>query len=171
MKSKHELFVCEDFLKFYNMNSKAKYSVVRHGRQGNINEPDCVCSDGLNIEIVGIYYNEDDAKLDWQLARKKITIQQSNESRQMYINPDQQAFSFLEKELSKKERKMAEGKYQYVGKMFLLIDARDTAITEFKDYDEYFKQREQVKSKFDEVWLRAFVNCCRESKFLKIFPK
>lgn len=171
MKSRHELYVCKDFLEFYNMKNNTQYSILRHGEQGHINEPDCVCSDGLNIEIVGVYYGNPDAKLEWRLARKEITVQQSNESQPTYINPDQLVFTFLEEEWGKKERKLADGKYCCTGKIFLLIDARNTALTQFDDYVEYFKKRTPATSHFDEVWLRAFVSGRSQNNFLRIFQK
>lgn len=171
MKTRHEMFVCKDFLSFYNQKTGAAHALLRHGEQGRINEPDCICSDGLNIEVVGIYYGKLDARLEWQLAKKEITVQEANDKQPTYVNPDQLVFSFLETEWKKKEEKMAEKKYAYSGKIFLLIDASKTALTEFNDYVEYFRDRTPAVSLFDEVWLRAFVNGGSQNKFLRIYPK
>lgn len=171
MKTRHEMYVCRDFLDFYNQKTGSSYVLLRHGEQGHVNEPDCVCSGGLNIEIVGVYYGDTDARLEWQLAKKEITVQQSNERQPTYTNPDQLVFSFLETEWAKKEKKLAERKYNYSGKIFLLIEARNTALTEFDDYVEYFRRRPSTTSLFDEVWLRTFVNGSSQSRFLQIFSR
>lgn len=170
MKAEHELSVCNDFLDFYNRKNNTQYAILRHGCQGRLNEPDCICSCGLNVEIAGVYYNDTYARLGWQLAKREIAIQHANHSQRMYPNPDELACVFLEKEWKEKEQKMAKGKYSYTGRVLLLINARNTAFTEFKDYVEYFNGRTSATSHFSEVWLRAFIGGRNESSFLKIFP-
>lgn len=170
MKNTHEIFVCQDFLRYYNDCLHTDYSIIRHGEQGRINEPDCICSNGLYIEVVGVYYDNAHAKSEWELARENITLPEFNAGQPVQVNPDQKVFNFMEIELAKKEKKLAEGKYKYSGKIVLLIDAVKTAITCSADYEEYFSGKKPLKSGFDEIWLRAFVNCGTQNKFLKIFP-
>lgn len=158
IKEPHEIAVCRDFLRFYNAKFNSQYDFVRHGRAED-KEPDCICSDGLNIEIVNIYHGKDHAEFVNQFERgetKEVSLK--------IEEPDKKAFLFLRDNLEKKEKK----KYNHDGKLFLLIDAT-TQGTFSKDYEQYLRGKKYSSSVFNEIWLRTSVNG-RQNAFLKIFP-
>ena len=67
-KELHEEAVCRRFLDAYNQANGTAYTL--RGLQ-QPPAPDCLCSGGLNLEIVTAYYDEGAAKDLWDLARGK----------------------------------------------------------------------------------------------------
>lgn len=163
-KEPHEIAVCRDFLRFYNAQFNSHYEFVRHGRAED-KEPDCICSDGLNIEIVNNYYEQNHAKILNQFARGEISGKKYNKLITIN-NPDLKAFSFLEQELKEKEKK----EYKYDGKLFLLVDVATTHATLLREYEKYLQGKKYSSSVFNEIWLRTFINGSKRNAFLKIFP-
>ncbi|PJB50013.1 MAG: hypothetical protein CO102_02230, partial [Candidatus Brennerbacteria bacterium CG_4_9_14_3_um_filter_43_9] len=67
VKDGHEISTCKRFCSVYNNQN---LNLVRQGNPQN-NEPDCICSDDLAIELVGIYDNKYQAEKIWSTARNK----------------------------------------------------------------------------------------------------
>ena len=59
---------CKVFLKEYNKKNKEDYRFVGLGNPIK-EEPTCICTDNLNIEIAPVYYNKDEAKATWGLVK------------------------------------------------------------------------------------------------------
>lgn len=165
IKELHEESVTKGFLEHYNLINNTNIKFLKHGVQGNVNEPDSICSEDINIEIVTVYYSNEHAQYEWEMARSNLV---PSESFGVINNPDELAFNFLEEQLRIKEDKLKNNSYNYSGKLFLIVDCSITRITNNKDYREYFKNSDHIKSLFDGIWLRTFINYSPEYDYIKI---
>ncbi|MHA1499630.1 MAG: hypothetical protein ACTSRT_19035, partial [Promethearchaeota archaeon] len=60
---KHEKIACQNFLELYNKQLDKNIKFIKFGNPDlDKGEPDCICSDGLNIEVATAYYDNIDAK-------------------------------------------------------------------------------------------------------------
>ncbi len=147
-KQEIEKAIAKKFISLYNWYFKTSYKVKNNWEQWKINEPDIICSEDLNIEIVSNHYsNNDTANIANQIKTAWIAISLPMEW------PDDSAFKFILQQIKTKEIKLTEWKYQYKWKIFLIIDIRHTPITTTTDYKNYFNKNIIKKSKFNEIWL------------------
>ena len=123
-----EKFTCLEFLELYN---KRIGKNIKFERFGNPNlgkgEPDCICSDGLNIEVTTVFYDNEDAKYTWgliDLLKKRISKDRYEkkypDNTLGMKNPDQGLYDSINKIVIGKNKK----EYNYNGKLFLLIYSR-----------------------------------------------
>ena len=153
----HEKIACQHFLELYNKQLGNNFIFKKFGNPDlGKGEPDCICSDGLNIEVATAYYDNLDAKDAWgfiDLLKNRIS-KDSYEKKYpdntlCMKNPDQGLYNSINKIIVEKNKK----KYEYDGKLFLLIYSRP-AITDERDIEVYIKQYRYFRNViFDEVWL------------------
>ena len=153
----HEKLACQHFLELYNKQLGNNFIFKKFGNPNlGKGEPDCICSDGLNIEVATAYYDNLDAKNIWgfiDLLKKRIN-KDSYEKKYpdntlCMKNPDQGLYNSINKIVVEKNKK----EYEYNGKLLLLIYSRP-AITDERDIEDYVKQYRYFKNiMFDEVWL------------------
>lgn len=168
-KKQHEEASCREFLEIYNKKFNKKIKFVSLGNP-NKKEPDCICSEGLNIEIVTVYYDEIDAKQSWgiiDVIKKRIDKKEYDKKYRdntlCMENPDEGLFTFINNEIRKK---IQQKNYDYKGKLFLLITSRP-AITNQQEMRKYIKAYRNFKNdKFDEIWL--IVNYNGEHKIYRL---
>jgi len=168
-KKQHEEASCRDFLEIYNKQFNKKIKFVSLGNP-NKKEPDCICSEGLNIEIVTVYYDEIDAKQSWgiiDVIKKRIDKKEYDkkyrDNNLCMENPDEGLFNFINNEIRKKIQQKS---YDYKGKLFLLITSRPS-ITNKQEMRKYIKVYRNFKNnKFDEIWL--IVNYDGEHKIYRL---
>lgn len=153
----HEKSACQHFLELYNKQLGKIFKFKKFGNPDiGKGEPDCICSDGLNIEVSTAYYDNLDAKANWgfiDFLRKRISKDSYEKKFQDNTlgmkNPDQGLYDSINKIVIEKNKK----EYDYDGKLFLLIYSRP-AITDEKDIEVYIKQYRNFENIiFDEVWL------------------
>lgn len=154
---KHEKISCLNFLELYN---KRTGNNIKFKRFGNPNlgegEPDCICDEGLNIEVATAYYDNEEAKNDWgfiDLLKKRIDKDSYKkkypDNTLCMKNPDQGLYNSINTIIINKNKK----EYSYDGKLFLLIYSRP-AISDEKDIEDYIKKyRNFTNIKFNEIWL------------------
>ncbi len=152
-----EKSTCLEFLELYN---KRIGKNIKFERFGNPNlgkgEPDCICSDGLNIEVTTVFYDNKEAKYTWGLIdflKKRISkdrYEKKYPDNTLYMkNPNQGLYDSINKIIVEKNKK----EYHYDGKLFLLIYSRP-AISDEKDIEYYIREYRNFKNIiFDEVWL------------------
>ena len=163
-KKQVEKSSCQNFLEFYNKQLGKKIKFVRFGNPDlGKGEPDCICSDGLNIEVATAYYDNLDAKDTWGF----IDLLKNRTSKDNYKkkypdntlcikNCDQGLYDSINKIVINKNKK----EYKYIGKLFLLIPSRP-ATTDEKDIGTYLKHYRKFENKiFDEVWFLLYDNHC-----------
>ena len=153
----HEKLACQHFLELYNKQLGNNFIFKKFGNPNlGKGEPDCICSDGLNIEVATAYYDNLDAKNIWgfiDLLKKRIN-KDSYEKKYpdntlCMKNPDQGLYNSINKIVVEKNKK----EYEYNGKLLLLIYSRP-AITDERDIEDYVKQYRYFENiMFDEVWL------------------
>ena len=153
----HEKIACQHFLELYNKRLGNNFIFKKFGNPDlGKGEPDCICSDGLNIEVATAYYDNLDAKDAWgfiDLLKNRIS-KDSYEKKYpdntlCMKNPDQGLYNSINKIVVEKNKK----EYEYNGKLFLLIYSRP-AITDERDIEDYIKQYRCFRNIiFDEVWL------------------
>lgn len=153
----HEKLACQHFLELYNKQLGNNFIFKKFGNPNlGKGEPDCICSDGLNIEVATAYYDNLDAKNIWgfiDLLKKRIN-KDSYEKKYpdntlCMKNPDQGLYNSINKIVVEKNKK----EYEYNGKLLLLIYSRP-AITDERDIEDYVKQYRYFKNiMFDEIWL------------------
>ena len=72
----HEKISCQKFLEFYNKQLNKNIQFIKFGDPDlGKGEPDCICSNGINIEVATVYYDDIDAKDAWatiDLLKKRI---------------------------------------------------------------------------------------------------
>lgn len=113
LKETHEVMACQRFLSIYNETENSYIEIVRVG-EPNKKEPDCICSDDLAIELVGIYYNKYQAEKIWSTARNKTVSRQPNLQLLTLEN--------LGNDIGKKLQKLNLGNYNgFSGKIILLF--------------------------------------------------
>jgi len=150
IKDGHEIAACEQFLSLYNAEYKKSLNFIRQGNPQN-NEPDCICSDDLAIELVGVYDNKYQAEKIWSTARNKTFSRQPN----LHIL----TLENLGNEIGKKLQKLSLGNYSgFHGKLILvctllspLIDS-DEVEQYIKNYAPFRNDRYFDKY-FYEVWI------------------
>lgn len=147
-KQETEKAIAERFISLYNKHFKTNYTIIKNWEQWKKNEPDIICNNGLNIEIVSNHYsNNNTAHIENQIKRIWIANSLCLEW------PDNSAFQFITQQIQIKEKKIKEWNYQYKGKIYLVIDIRNTPITTTIDYKNYFEKNKIKKSNFNEIWL------------------
>lgn len=150
LKTKHEEAVCKIFLVQYNQSLNKKLKLLKIGDPGK-KEPDCICSENINIELVGVYDNNYQAEKMWAVARDKIVSRQPNLQLLTFEN--------LENEIGNKLQKLNLGNYDcFSGKIILLCNFSSPLI-ESKEVDRYIKSYNPFRKDggfdryFDEIWL------------------
>lgn len=114
LKETHEVMACQRFLSIYNDTENSYIEIVRVG-EPNKKEPDCICSDDLAIELVGIYDNKYQAEKIWSTARNKTVSRQPNLQLLTLEN--------LGNDIGKKLQKLNLGNYNgFSGKIILLCN-------------------------------------------------
>jgi len=150
LKTSVEKFVCESFLRTYNRNSENKPEFVRLG-DPTLREPDCICSNGIGIEIVGIYDNEYQAEKIWSLARQKEP--RKNLELRLY------SFENLGRKISEKIDNLEKGKYAGHSGKIILVCHLQSPLLETKEIDTFINQHVSFRSDayfekyFDEIWI------------------
>src|SRR4030043_251526 len=81
---------CKVFLKEYNKKNKEDYHFISIGDPIK-EEPSCICTDNLYIEITPVYYNKDEAKATWGLGKLFLIVEEGvglteKEAVEYYIN-------------------------------------------------------------------------------------
>lgn len=165
-KNIYEEKICKSFLGIYNEYFRTNYIFIKSGEQWKVNEPDCVCSQELCIEITRGFYSEDlKREMDilenwWKVKFPRTGANLITTS--SWINlpssgslewPDSQAFNEVVSLIEEKNLK----KYDWIEskKLLLLIDVNSFAITKIEDFEEYFKDFEWNNKTFifNEVWI------------------
>lgn len=163
-KKQVEKSSCQDFLVLYNKQLNKNIKFVKFGNPDlGKGEPDCICSDGLNIEVATAYYDNLDAKDTWgfiDLLKNRISKdnhkKKYTENTLCLNNCDQGLYNNINEIVINKNKK----EYKYVGKLFLLIPSRP-ATTDEKDIETYLKHYCKFENKiFDEVWFLLYDNYC-----------
>lgn len=147
--------ICRAFLKEYNKKNKEDYRFIRIG-DPNKNEPTCICTDDLNVEIAPVYYNQEEAKATWGLVKlmkkreKEKGFKRKNKDRKDYLAEATEMFcdSLNERINSKNDRI-----YNYTGKLILIIE-EGIGLTEKESVEYYIKQGKNFNNQiFSEIWL------------------
>lgn len=150
LKLDHEIAVCNRFLMFYNGYTNKRISFIKEGNP-NINEPDCICSDNIGIELVGVYDNDYQAQKIWNTARgKRINI------KPQYLLLTLQN---LENEIGKKLQKLNENKYAGFSGDIILVCNLHSPLIQDKDIKKFiseyvpFKNDNFFEKYFHEIWI------------------
>ena len=151
---------CQKFLEFYNKQLGKNIKFIKFGNPNlGKGEPDCICSDGLNIEITTAFYDNLDAKVSWgtvdllknRISKDDYEKKYSNNTRYMK-SPNHGLYNSINKIVIEKNKK----EYNYDGKLFLLIFSRP-AITGERAIEAYIKQYRNFENIFfDEIWLLIY---------------
>ena len=151
---------CQKFLEFYNKQLGKNIKFIKFGNPNlGKGEPDCICSDGLNIEITTAFYDNLDAKVSWgtvdllknRISKDDYEKKYSDNTRYMK-SPSYGLYNSINKIVIEKNKK----EYNYDGKLFLLIFSRP-AITGERAIEAYIKQYRNFENIFfDEIWLLIY---------------
>src|SRR3989344_5725769 len=132
IKSVHEKAACCNFLSIYNLKQGSNFNFLRPGNP-NDNEPDCICSNNLGIELVGIYSNTYHAVKTWDSVRGNKIKRQPEFILLTLEN--------LQKEVGKKLQKLEIGNYSgFSGKIILVCKLHSPLLQdiEIKQYVETY---------------------------------
>lgn len=150
IKQTHETESCKRFLTIYNCKKRKNINFLRPGNLIN-KEPDCICSNNIAIEIVGVYDNQYQAEKMWDSARGKTNNKQ----------PDflLSTFDNLQNEIGKKLQKLESGNYNgFTGKIILVCNLHSPLLQD-REIEEYIKSYTPFRSDryfnkyFDETWV------------------
>jgi len=146
---------CKVFLKEYNKKNKKDYHFVRLGDPIK-EEPSCICTDNLNIEITPVYYNKDEAKATWglvQLMKKRAKNKNNNRKNKDKKDYLAEATQMFCDSLNERIKNKNEKKYNHTGKLFLIVE-EGVGLTE-KEAVEYYINlgKKYTNAIFDEIWL------------------
>lgn len=164
LKTLHEEAICKSFLSPYNKITDAECTFLRLGNPAR-NEPDCICTNNLNIELVGVYDNKNQAERMWQDARGNSHNKPHDRALLTLKN--------LDSAIAQKLQKLNDGYYKYSGRIILLCDLQSPLITttEVEQYiQDYtpFRQDNHFDRYFDEVWVRLHKENSLEYKIYKL---
>lgn len=149
-KSSLEESVCKTFLNLFNQSTSQGIFLERLGDPIK-KEPDCICSNNIAVELVGVYDNQYQAiRINNEARNKKVVVK-----RQLQLL----TFDNLQNEIYVKLTKLRNGNYDgFSGKIFLLchlempvlsdIDVR-TFIQSFTPFHKY----EPFEEHFSAIWL------------------
>lgn len=160
-KQKHEYSVCGLFLQLFNMNSEKDYKWICPGDDKK-SEPDCICSNGLNIEVTDVYYSEKYAEDYLRPWKSNLTgeefgkrIDDFNKRGESFAVLIPKLFKTLENRIYDKIKKAK--KYVKANKLILVINGFTLHLDE-RTLIEFFKQKPNFKNdSFDEIWLLCAV--------------
>ena len=146
---------CKVFLKEYNKKNKEDYHFIGLGDPIK-EEPSCICTDNLNIEIAPVYYNKDEAKATWGLVKlmKKREKNKNNnlknkDKKDCLAEATQMFCDSLNERIKNKNIK----KYHHNGKLFLIVE-EGVGLTEKEAVEYYINQGKKFNNNvFDEIWL------------------
>jgi hypothetical protein len=146
---------CKVFLKEYNKKNKEDYHFISLGNPIK-EEPSCICTDNLNIEITPVYYNKDEAKATWGLvklmkerAKNKNNNRKNKDKKDCLTEATQMFCDSLNERINNKNEK----KYKYHGKLFLIVE-EGVGLTEKEAIEYYVNQGKKFTNNiFDEIWL------------------
>jgi len=151
---------CQKFLEFYNKQIGKNIKFIKFGNPNlGKGEPDCICSDGLNIEITTAFYDNLDAKVSWgtvdllknRISKDDYEKKYSDNTRYMK-SPNHGLYNSINKIVIEKNKK----EYNYDGKLFLLIFSRP-AITGERAIEAYINEYRNFENIFfDEIWLLIY---------------
>jgi hypothetical protein len=150
LKQTHESVACQRFLSIYNKEQNTCIELARLGKP-NKEEPDCICSGNLAIELAGVYDNSYQAEKVWSVPRDKDVYQQPNYKLLSFGN--------LQNEIGIKLSKLNEGNYAgFPEKIILVLNLQSPLLQdkEVEDYvDEYvpFLQDGQFEKYFYQIWI------------------
>lgn len=148
IKTQHEQAVCNTFLTIYNKLYSTTHQFERLGNPRQ-NEPDCICTNGLNVEIATAYINENEAKDLWELTRCNLSVDQYNNQRQTIVNPDQQWYDSINDTV----QKHCDSKYSYQGELILVI-AEQSPLVNKQQINEYVNAHKNFNNTIStEIWL------------------
>ena len=150
IKQDHEREVGNSFLALYNLLQKNNLHFLKLGDPLQ-KEPDCIYSDNVAIELVGVYDNNYQAEKMWSTVRGKNVLQKHNLQLLTLEN--------LVSEIGKKLYKLEEGNYDgFSGKIILvcnlsspLID--DDEIEKYISTYNSFRKDGYFDRYFYEIWL------------------
>jgi len=146
--------ICKAFLKEYNKKVKGDYRFIRTG-DPNKREPSCICTEDLNIEIAPVYYNQEEAKVTWDLVKQmkkrekeKGTKYKNKEKKDYLVEATQMFCDYLNERINNKNEK----NYSYSGKLILILE-EGIGVTEKESIEYYMKQGKRFNNKiFKEIW-------------------
>lgn len=150
IRQTHETESCQRFLAIYNQKRGESFNFLRKGNP-NDKEPDCICSNNVAIELVGMYDNEYQAEKIWDSARGKTNKSQPNYQLLTFNN--------LQNEIGQKLQKLENGNYNgFTGKIILACNLHSPLLQD-KEVEGYIKSYTSFRSDgyfkkyFDEVWV------------------
>ena len=114
----------------------------------NNKEPDCLCSNNISIELVGVYDNEYQAE---KMRSKKLGKKSFNSRLCSLEN--------LENEIGKKLNKLGIGNYDNVSGPILLVCNLQSPLIEDKEVENYileyysFRRDGNFEKYFDQIWI------------------
>jgi len=150
LKSQTEKFACESFLQASNKISNIKSDFIRFGNP-DLSEPDCICSNNIAIEVLGVYDNEYQAEKIWS----DVT---GNKPRKKF-EPKLTTLRNLGDKIFEKINKLNNGNYSgHIGKIILVCHLH-SPLTETRDVQNFisehnpFKVDAYLEKCFDEIWI------------------
>lgn len=150
IKQTHERAVGNSFLSLYNRSQKTNLKFLKLGDPLQ-KEPDCIYSDNVAIELVGVYDNDYQAEKMWSTARGKNVLQKPNLQLLTLEN--------LVSKIGKKLYKLEAGNYDgFSGKIILVCNLASPIIdsNEIEKYTQTyssFRNDGHFDRYFYEVWL------------------
>jgi len=147
LKEKHQIAICKDFISIYD--KKIHFTKLGNPQK---NEPDCLLSNGLAIELIGVYDNNYQAEKIWSYPRDTKT----------YKIPEHKLCRLdnLSKAIPKKLQKLEEGRYNgFNGKLILLCYFETKLLLDEREIENYISQYSPYrldnwfKKYFHEIWI------------------
>lgn len=162
-KDNKEAEVCMEFLFAYNEENNTSLNFIRHGNQVE-KEPDCICSNNIAIELVGVHDNE-------YLTEKLESFIKDKPIRK---NPDYllRSLENLPCQIVKKLNKLNNGYYNGTNGKIILLCHFESRLIDDNDINNYyhdsFRDDVQFKKYFDEIWIQWKPNGANYYKIKKL---
>lgn len=145
IKELHEQATCVRFLQAYNAAHDASVDFIKLQDPPS---PDCLCSEGLEIELVSVYYSQDEARQRFLLARGKMDPPVVS---RILVNPDKIIFEQIDVAVRTKAGKQ----YTVDGNRLWLVIRIDAPLLEWQDLvDGYLGQARGLPTgPFEQIWV------------------
>jgi len=168
LKAKHEQAVAERFIQKYNAERKTNFAFKKRGRPPapDFEYADLTTGKVIGIEVTEVYYDEHQAKGNWQVARGEVKKFQSN----IIVNPTEHLRKFVEDGIAKKCQK----NYDFSYPIILVLDSTIPPLHDESDIEEIEEMIRQVKLperiSFHEIYLGIELKL-GQYKVWKLYPR
>ena len=160
LKAQTEQAAGDRFIEEYNKENNSQFVFKKKGER-----PALVYSDNSNIigvEVTIAYYNENDAKGSWDIARGKT----SSNSSGLLVNPDEQLAQHINKDIKAKCTKH----YDFPYPIILLVATRPALTQDEQDFQDNVLPHIKLPDDIPYCEIYLYLSLPPQHHFYRLYP-